>query len=87
MLESAEAESNVQAGVEERTPEHGRPPAGPRESAEEAWTPVRSDVKALSKAERRAAKNAARLVAALEKKEARERKALAKAAARRKRWR
>lgn len=40
--------------------------------------------KALVKADKSAAKQAARLMAALEKKEARERKALAKAAARRK---
>lgn len=40
--------------------------------------------KALVKADQRAAKQAARQIAALEKKEARERKALAKAAARRK---
>lgn len=51
----------------------------PRKPREETRGP-----KALVKADKRAAKEAARQIAALEKKEARERKALAKAAARRK---
>jgi colicin import membrane protein len=57
---------------------------------ETAWADGRPDakeearaLKALARADERAAKEAAQRIAALEKKEARERKALAKAAARR----
>jgi hypothetical protein len=60
--------------VEEVARGNGRP-----DSREKARTR-----KALVKADKLAAKQAARRMAALEKKEARERKALAKAAARRK---
>jgi hypothetical protein len=60
--------------VEEAAKGNGQP--DPREEAQARKT--------LAKADERAAKQAARQIAALEKKESRERKALAKAAARRK---
>jgi hypothetical protein len=47
------------------------------------WSESRPSLKPVTKEERRTAREAARLLAALEKREARERKALAKAAAKR----
>ena len=62
--------------VEEAAKGNGQPDPSSRQQVQARKT--------LAKADERAAKQAARQIAALEKKESRERKALAKAAARRK---